>query len=449
MPSATTVSGKNISTCRLLRHHRKKHSLRQKMSLPPPLEKTITEPSSGLSGLGTTAAVLTSEQRTGRDTGPTKKILSEDEIRQLWNNPKFSGAFSGINNFQACLEMEKGVKLSKHRLFTIMRKDPNFLVESRKIYRTFPRRRIKVHGVGQVWQADLGFMYEYDNFIGFLLCIDLFSRKLFCKIIKKKDQATVQKAFDDIFKEAKMTPSKLETDQGQEFLSNRKFFSKNQIYLKIKTGAQKAAFAESAIKTVKHRLYRLLRGLLTKDWPKYFYDIVTNINNSKLNAIGGLRPNDIISPLDDPKIDQAIGIPEDVSFEDQVQNQKKYEKDKTKLQKGDFVLADFGPSAFAKGFDSPNYQIFQIERVDAGKQPPLYSLIDLDKDKVKGYFYREQLRKTRPPTPQETFRIEKIVRERERNGETEVLVKYLHYPSKFNLWCLKKDVVNNEDEEDK
>ena len=162
------------------------------------------------------------------------KKLSDDKIRELWQDTKFCGAFSGINNFQACLEMEKGVKLSKNKLFAILRENPNFLIESRKVRKTFPRRRMLVHGVGQVWQADLAMMFTYNKYIGFLLCIDIFSRKIFCRSIRKKNQQTIQKAFEEIFQEANLVPAKLETDQGQEFVSNKSFFEKKISFLKSK-----------------------------------------------------------------------------------------------------------------------------------------------------------------------------------------------------------------------
>ncbi len=372
-----------------------------------------------------------------------EKTLNEQDIRKLWKEPKFCGAFSGINNFQACLKMEKGIHMSKNKLFQILRKDPDFLIESRRVYKTFPRRRLVVHGVGQVWQADLAMMFRFNKFIGFLLCIDLFSRKIFCRTIRKKNQPTVKKAFESIFEEAQLVPAKLETDQGQEFLSNKPFFQEKNIFFKIKTGAHKAAFAERAIQTVKHRLYRLLRSKLTRNWPLFLNDIVQAINHSQLVVLGGLRPSDINSPLDDPKVDEATGIPQDVTFGDQLQNQKKYENNPQKLQVGDFVYVNFGPTTFSKGFDSPNYQIFEVERVDAGKIPPLYYLMDLQQEKLKKSFYREQLHKTEGPMPGKTFKVERIVKERTVNGRKEVLVKYLHYPDKFNMWLLKKDVVKD------
>ena len=113
------------------------------------------------------------------------------------------------------------------------------------------------------------------------------------------------------------------------------------------------------------------------------------------------------------------------------------------LQKGDFVHADFGPSTFEKGFDSPNYQLYEIIRVDAGKTPVLFKLADLKNAKIPGYFYREQLSKASKPTDDTTFRVEKILKETKRKGEKFYYVKYVHYPPKFNQWIPESNFVTN------
>ena len=78
-------------------------------------------------------------------------------------------------------------------------------------------------------------------------------------------------------------------------------------------------------------------------------------------------------------------------------------------------------------------QIFQIDQVNAGVLPPLFTLIDLMKDKVAGHYYFEQL--TRAPTPNyqtDFFLVEKVLGEKTVRGEKYYLVKFLYYPSKFN-----------------
>ncbi len=104
---------------------------------------------------------------------------------------------------------------------------------------------------------------------------------------------------------------------------------------------------------VKRRLYRLSRTLKTRNWPKYLNLITRAINNSPNSAIGFLKPSDITSPLDDPKVDNAIGVPQEISFQQQKKNQRKYEKQVKELQKNDYVYLDFPPSTMEKSFDSP------------------------------------------------------------------------------------------------
>ncbi len=372
----------------------------------------------------------------------TKKVkLSDEEIQKLWRNPKFSGSFSGVRNFQASLGLEKNIHLSISELFAILRKDPDFVAEMRQVRIRFPRRHVMVHGVGRLWQGDLGIMFQYEEYVGFLLCVDVFSRQIFCEPLKSKDAETVRLAFKKIFKRAGLKPNVLETDKGTEFTGNKKYFQTESIYFKVKIGRHKAAFAEKGIQIVKRRLYRLLRTLRTTDWPKYLAQVVSAINNSPNSAIGYLRPSDIKTPEDDPKVDKAEGLKEDVSFQQQEENQKRYEENKNTLQKGDHVHADFGPSPFAKSFDSPNYQLFRIARVDAGKVPVLYKLEDLLNDPVEGYFYKEQLTKTNAPIDGETFRVEDILEEKIINGVDSIYVKFLHYPAKFNMWIPRSNMV--------
>ena len=104
---------------------------------------------------------------------------------------------------------------------------------------------------------------------------------------------------------------------------------------------------------MKRRLYRLCRTLMTRDWPKYLNQAVRAINESPNAAIGFLRPIDINSPSDDPIVDGRVGVPEDVPYNIQQENQQKYEQNESNLQKGDYVYLEFSPRPMEKGFDAP------------------------------------------------------------------------------------------------
>ncbi len=167
-------------------------------------------------------------------------MLDETEILRLWRDPRFSGAYSGLDNFQTCLQHEKDIHISRNNLLKILMKDRNYVLEMRKVPRKLKRRPMNIHGVGRLWQADLGQLFEHNGYTGFLLCVDVYSRRLFCQKLKTKTKDEIQKAFKAIFVEAGLRPEKLETDQGAEFVTNRSFFEAQKIFFKVKTGANKA-----------------------------------------------------------------------------------------------------------------------------------------------------------------------------------------------------------------
>ncbi len=371
--------------------------------------------------------------------------MVSEKVRQtilsLWRDKDFSGSFAGLTTFGNALRTEKNINISNNSLLEILRSDEDFLIESRKIKKTFPRRKMNVHGLFSLWQADYAQMFPFDNYVGFLVCIDVFSRKIFCRCVRSKSAEEMKHAFKSIFEECHDSPDILESDQGGEFVGNRTFFKEEKIYFKIKTGRNKASFAEHAILLIKRRLFRLLRTLLTRDWPKYLQHIVRNLNNSPNAAIGGLKPNEFKLRTDTPKIDKKIGFHPDVTYEQQIENQKEYEKKKhERLQVGNYVYVDFPPSSFEKSFDSKNYQLFIIERVDAGKEPVLYQVKDLLGKKVPGFYYREQLLKTKRPKNGAYFRVEDILGEKIRNNKKYYHVKFLHYSDKYNRWLPEENV---------
>ncbi len=365
-----------------------------------------------------------------------------ETILSLWRDKDFSGSFAGLSTFGNALRTEKNINISNNELLQILRSDADFLLETRKIKKTFPRRKMNVHGVFSLWQADFAQMFKFGNFVGFLLCVDVFSRKLFCRSVPSKTAEDMRNAFKSIFDECKDKPNKLETDQGGEFIGNKTFFKEQNVFFKIKTGRNKASYAEHGILLVKRRLFRLLRTLLTRDWPKYLENIVQNLNNTPNPAIGGLKPNEIEHRTDTPLIDKKIGFHPDVSFEMQMKNQREYEKNKkpSSLQVGNYVYVDFPPSSFEKSFDTKNFQLFIVQKIDAGKNPVLYQVKDLRGKKVPGFFYREQLLKTERPRKGQYFRVEDILAEKEKNNKKHYLVKFMHYPKEYNKWLPEENV---------
>jgi AAA+ superfamily predicted ATPase len=61
-------------------------------------------------------------------------------------------------------------------------------------------------------------------------------------------------------------------------------------------------------------------------------------------------------------------------------------------------------------------------------------------DPVPGWYYAEQLKLASKPTESTDWTIEKVLKERKVKGKKEVLVKFLFYPNKFNLWIPAENI---------
>jgi hypothetical protein len=73
-----------------------------------------------------------------------------------------------------------------------------------------------------------------------------------------------------------------------------------------------------------------------------------------------------------------------------------------------------------------------------GVSPEHYKLKKDSGEKLNERFYYPELVKTKKDE-KTTYRIEKKIKERTRNGKKEILVKFLDYPGEF--WVDQKDVV--------
>jgi len=155
--------------------------------------------------------------------------------------------------------------------------------------------------------------------------------------------------------------TKFECDQGTEFAKFKKFCKENEIIFKYKNGQNKASFAENIIQIIKRRLYKLLGGILSHDWPFYLEKVVEDYNNTPLKKIGYLKPNQVTSIFDSEKVRNALKsnnilVKDEPDYKTQRKNQEIYEnsKDKSLIQKGDYVYINFSSAKFDKGFD---YQV--------------------------------------------------------------------------------------------
>ena len=64
----------------------------------------------------------------------------------------------------------------------------------------------------------------------------------------------------------------------------------------------------------------------------------------------------------------------------------------------------------------------------------MYKVVDLLKDPVEAFYYRQQLTKSDAPKDSDYFFVEKILGKKKIKGVVHYLIKYLYYPNKFNSY---------------
>ncbi len=198
--------------------------------------------------------------------------------------------------------------------------------------------------------------------------------------------------------------------------------------------------AENFIKIVKTRLYRICRSLMTKKWPDYLNDVVKAVNETPIPGSKNVRPSQFTSPKDNT----LLSVKEDVPYTTQKKNQLMYKNKKNKLQAGDYCFADFPTSSgtFSKGYDTKQQQVFKIKRVLAGKNPPLFKIADLMGDELDNYYYESQLTKIYEKDIEGNFfKIEKILRKKRIGKKWHYLVRFQHYPPKFDIWLSEDNIL--------
>jgi hypothetical protein len=283
-------------------------------------------------------------------------MVSDKRILQLWRSPTFSGSYRGIRTFQLLLKTDLNIDVSQKKLYELLRNDPIFLIHQKPI-RKFDRRAYDVNNYGELVQADIAYMFQYNDYKYFLIAVDCFSSKTFTVSLKSKDSKSVAKAFEEIFRQFNAPIYEIQTDRGKEFQGEcKKLFAAKNILYSEKFGKNKANFAENGILILKKRLYKLLRGSLSQDWVKYLPKVVNDYNNTPIKKLGWLKPNSIQSESDSVKVAKAraendIKVYSEPTFQAQRENQKTYENSETNLKVNDYVYLDFDEKLFDKSFD--------------------------------------------------------------------------------------------------
>ena len=246
--------------------------------------------------------------------------------------------------------------------------------------RRFRRLQAFSKYINDIWRIDLAFvdkLASQNNGVKYLLvAVDVFfSRFVRVQTMKTKYAKDTLQAFKKMISR-KNTPEKLWVDKGTEYGGTfKKFCKEKNIEVYSTMSETKAAFAERAIQSSKHIIYRYI-----EDHGKKFnhkLPQVVSTMNCRVNRSIGKSPRDV-------KNNVFLSI---------LNNKPLTRYEKLKFKVGDRVRISKNDIPFRKGY-KPQFtdEIFKISAIST-KKPPTYIIKDLDKGEILGKFDEKELRK--------------------------------------------------------
>ena len=212
-----------------------------------------------------------------------------------------------------------------------------------------------------------------------LVVIDVFSKMVYARPVKKKDKFSVSTALQSILINLDHYPNTLITDEGLEFYNSsvKELLDKYGIHhYSIKT-KMKASVVERFNRTLRQKLEKYFVKNKTKCWIDVLQQFIDNYNNTPHRSIG-MAP----SQVNDSNADEVFKeMFPDIQLEA-----------KPRLKVGDIVRILKEKTIFEKGYkQSWSDECYKIRDVKQAAGRVWYELIDLEGNKISGIKYYWEL----------------------------------------------------------
>lgn len=363
----------------------------------------------------------------------------KEYLSSLYFDSKSPASYLGPEKLYQFVKSLGKLKIGRHRIRKWLQDQESYSL-TRGARRSYTRSRVIVAGMDSQWDMDLMDMMDLakqnDGYQYVLVTIDIFSRFALCQPIKSKKGAEVVKALQSIFK-GDRRPNMLRSDRGMEFRSkevNKYLHSQNIHHFYALNTETKANYAERLIKTIKHKLFRYMMKHRTQRYIDVFQDIVHSYNHTVHRSLGR-------TPASITKGNEGESRLQQYLLRKTAVKSKKGRKPRYTFKLGQTVRLSHVRSVFDREYSQKwTGEIFKIKSRYRREGLPVYKLVDWDDDDLEGTFYEHEIQAVTVDDSTEYY-IEKILRKRTRNGQKEVLVRWLHWPKKYDSWIPEKDLT--------
>lgn len=290
--------------------------------------------------------------------------------------------------------------------------------------RKYPRRKVTLKGLNDLYQADLVEMQPHANinkgYKYILTMINCFTKFAFAVPLKTKSGPEVANALEPILAKHKM--KHFHTDQGTEWFNKHvnSLMTKYKINHYATFSDLKASIVERLNRTLKQHMWKEFTAKGTYEWLTMLPNIVNKYNNSVHRTIG-MKPKDV----------RQKHVKEILA---RINKQRKGKQLNTKLKLGDSVRISKYKKVFSKSY-LPNWtnEVFKIYAIKLTK-PVTYILQDSKGEILSGGFYAEEISKSKTG---DVYLVEKVL---QRKG-SRVKVRWLGFDRKHDSWLDKNDIL--------
>ena len=350
-------------------------------------------------------------------------MLLGEYLKINYTKPGHPAFFLGVDKLYNHLK-QKGYNTTKSFLKNWLSEHEAYSLH-KDARRRYPTVRVITPGPGHLVDTDLADMSqlaEHNDSVHYLLvAIDAFSKKAAVVPLKTKTGPEVARALKDIINQLGV-PKTLRHDAGKEFLNKnvQSLLKQHDIKDQTTTNQGKAHFAERFIRTLKSALYKHITHTNKFRYVEDLEAIVKGYNNT-VHTTTGLKPNDV-------KGDTAKSLFWKMFKPD------KYTVKPYTFRVGDTVRLSYLSNPFTRSFDQHwTGEIFYITGRYRKQGIPLYKVKDYNGEEVTGSFYPQELQKV-TVDPDRLWKVEKVIKTRKRRGKLESLVRWLHWPPKYDSW---------------
>lgn len=369
-------------------------------------------------------------------------------LESIYTDPKKPGSFSGPEKLYATVKAEGKYKIGLHRIKKWLKtQEPYTLTHA--VRRKIRRNEVVVEGLDSQWDCDLMDMgnvsQENDGYKFGLIMIDIFSRFLWIEPLKRKTGSEVAEAMKQVFDQGRK-PLRLRSDKGKEFVNKQvqSYLKEINVHHFVTQNEPKANYAERVIKTIKMKIFRFMLSQQTHRYIDNLQHFVDSYNGT-LHSSLGQQPKDITPENEDESRLQQYLIKNkrkkrqqkphvEVKLAGKKKKKKRRKRSPYRYKIGDLVRVSHTKALFDREYQQKwTGEIFKVSHRYMRDKIPVYKLDDWQDEPITGTFYTQELQGVWVDENTE-FKIGKILKYRTQRGQKQALIRWLHWPARFDSW---------------